>query len=248
MQTMRRILVALVLSSALAGPLAAGPWEDGAEAYARQDYATALRLWRPLAEAGHYTAQAFLGEIYENGKGVPLDYAEALKWYRKAADLGDSNAQVSLGRLYQQGKGIRRDDSEALSWYRKAASRENPRAHFYLGNMYHRGEGVRQDYVEAFRWYRKGADGGNAAALYSLGLMYDRGEGVPQNYVQAHMWYNLAAARFTATEADGRALAVNGRDTVAGKMTPAQIAEAQKLASEWKPWFESWFEWMPRKP
>jgi uncharacterized protein len=32
-----------------------------------------------------------------------------------------------------------------------------------------------------------------------------------------------------------RKLAVNGRDMVAAKMTPAQIAEAQKLAREWKP-------------
>ena len=29
--------------------------------------------------------------------------------------------------------------------------------------------------------------------------------------------------------------AVKGRDEVAAKMTPAQIAEAQRLASEWTP-------------
>ncbi len=28
---------------------------------------------------------------------------------------------------------------------------------------------------------------------------------------------------------------INSRDYVAAKMTPAQIAEAQKMASEWKP-------------
>ncbi len=35
--------------------------------------------------------------------------------------------------------------------------------------------------------------------------------------------------------ADVRDRAVRGRDMVAATMTPAQIAEAQRLASEWKP-------------
>jgi len=51
---------------------------------------------------------------------------------------------------------------------------------------------------------------------------------VPQDYAQAHKWFNLAAA-------SGDADAVSNRDRVAAKMTPAQIAEAQRLASEWKP-------------
>jgi TPR repeat protein len=65
--------------------------------------------------------------------------------------------------------------------------------------------------------------------------MYDKGQGVPQDYVQAHMWYNLAASRFSASEAEGRNSAVEFRDLTAALMTPAQIAEAQKLAREWKP-------------
>jgi uncharacterized protein len=42
------------------------------------------------------------------------------------------------------------------------------------------------------------------------------------------MWFNLAAAR-------GIKEAMTNRDKVAKHMTPAQIAEAQKLAREWKP-------------
>ena len=42
------------------------------------------------------------------------------------------------------------------------------------------------------------------------------------------MWFNLVAAK-------GDAAAVKNRDLIAKKMTPAQIAEAQKLAREWKP-------------
>ncbi len=54
------------------------------------------------------------------------------------------------------------------------------------------------------------------------------GLGVTQDYVRAHKWFNIAAAR-------GYADAAKSRDMVAKLMTPAQIAEAQRLAREWKP-------------
>jgi TPR repeat protein len=65
--------------------------------------------------------------------------------------------------------------------------------------------------------------------------MYFNGQGVPQDYILAHMWYNLAASRFSADEKDKRDQAIEGRGRVAKLMTPAQIAEAQHLASEWRP-------------
>jgi len=72
-------------------------------------------------------------------------------------------------------------------------------------------------------------------AQYNLGVMYKNGPGLPQDYVQAHMWFNLAASQFPAWEKDKRGDAVKARDYLASKMTPAQIAEAQKLAREWEP-------------
>jgi TPR repeat protein len=61
--------------------------------------------------------------------------------------------------------------------------------------------------------------------------MYQHGQGVPQDYVSAHMWSNLAASR--GMDTDTRDLAAENRYILAVKMTPAQIAEAQRLASEW---------------
>ncbi len=63
--------------------------------------------------------------------------------------------------------------------------------------------------------------------------MYGKGLGVPQDYVQAHMWSNLAASGYIPGKT--RDQSVKDRDIVAEKMTPAQIAEAEKLAREWKP-------------
>ena len=72
-------------------------------------------------------------------------------------------------------------------------------------------------------------------AQNNLGMMYARGQGVPLDYVQAHKWFGLASSRYDESEKQSRESAVRNRDMVAAKMTPAQIAEAQKLAREWKP-------------
>ena len=102
-----------------------------------------------------------------------------------------------------------------------------------LGIMYREGHGVLQDHVEAAKWFRLAAEQGFAGAQASLGVTYLEGLGLPQDDVQALMWFNLAASRFPPGEDHDRA--VQDRDTVAKRMTPAQITEAQKLAREWRP-------------
>ena len=149
------VVLALVLTSHM--PVFAGPAEDAAAAWNKQDYATAARLYRSLAEQGNASAQHFLGKMYQNGEGVPRDTVQAAKWFRLAADQGHTGAQ------------------------------------FYLGGMYATGEGVPRDYVQAYKWFAicsKSAEGAFAEA---------------------------------------------SRNDVAAKMTPQQIAAAQRLASEWKP-------------
>ena len=74
-----------VVVLAIAAPVAAGPWEDGIVAYNQGDYATAVRLWRPLAEQGDASAQLNLGAMYSNGQGIPQDYIRAHKWYNLSA-------------------------------------------------------------------------------------------------------------------------------------------------------------------
>jgi hypothetical protein len=110
----------------------------------------------------------------------------------------------------------------------------------YLGIMLESGKGVPRDYAEAVKWWRKEAEQGYADAMYYLGGMYNEGKGVPQDYVEAHKWYNLAAAAtFSRHETIHGTLfahdAAAWRDLLARKMTAEQIAEAQRLAREWKP-------------
>jgi hypothetical protein len=153
---------------------------------------------------------------------------DTLDTWRARAEQGDARAQFNLGLMYDTGEGVPQDDAEAVRWYRRAADQGHADAQFNLGFMYINGRGVPQDDAKAFRWYRLAADQGDATAQYNLGLMYANGQGVPQDYVAAHMWLNLAAAQ-------GNANASESRDIVANRMTPEQIAEAQRLAREWTP-------------
>ncbi len=120
------------------------------------------------------------------------------------------------------------DDAEAVRLFRKNADQGDTDAQYNLGFMYGEGQGVAVDHAEAAKWYRKAADQGHANAQFNLGGMYVNGQGVRLDYIQAHMWWTLAASQ-------GVEFATKWRDTVVGYMSPEQIAEAEKLAREWKP-------------
>src|SRR5262245_60877855 len=126
--TLRHAIAAIILVLCLAAPVAAGPREDADAAYDRGDYATALRLWRPLANQGDADAQFSLGLMYLNGQGVPQNYAEALKWFRLAAEQGRADAQNNFGVMYHNGLGVPQNYAEAAKWYRLAADQGYARA------------------------------------------------------------------------------------------------------------------------
>ena len=128
------------------------------------------------------------------------------------------------------------DTSEASDYIaelRSKAEQGDADAQFNLGFMYFLGEAIPLDYKEAFRWYRASAVQGNSSAQGSLGAMYRAGLGLPQDYILAHMWYNLAVANSELDQE--RNIWAKNRDATAKKMTSEQLAEAQRLAREWKP-------------
>ena len=94
---------------------------------------------------------------------------------------------------------------------------------------------VRGDYNTALRLWRPLAEQGDAKAQFNLGVMYVRGAGVRRDRVVAHKWLNLAANRYPASEENWRNKTSTLREAIAALMTPAQIAEAQRMAREWKP-------------
>jgi TPR repeat protein len=61
-----------------------------------------------------------------------------------------------------------------------------------------------------------------------LGVAYANGKGVARDHIRAYKWLSLAAS-----QGDEHALVI--RNWVATRMTPGQIAGAQRLAREWTP-------------
>jgi hypothetical protein len=79
-------------------------WFEGRDAHERGDYRAAVNEFRPIAEKGNVWAQIYLGEMYEDGKGVPQDYQQAKTWYQKAAEQGDPSARRRLAWLHNNHK------------------------------------------------------------------------------------------------------------------------------------------------
>ena len=129
---------------------------------------------------------------------------------------------------------LRGDYAGASRFLRPLADQGDARAQYGLGNLYANGRGGLQDYAEAARWYRMAAEQGNPGSQDALGSLYEMGLGVPQDYVLAYMWWNLAGAQAGLPRIVSQGVR-ESRDRVAAKMTPDQIAEAQRLAREWKP-------------
>ena len=155
-------------------------------------------------------------------------FEESTRELRKLAQGGDATAQNELGLLYYEGKGVPQNHKKAKEWFDKAVKHGHTGAQVNLGTLYLRGEGAPQSSQMALFWFSRAAGEEDALALAKLGLMYAQGRGVLQDFIQAHMWYNLSAARGEARSADAR-------DALAKQMTPVQIAEAQRLAREWRP-------------
>jgi TPR repeat protein len=87
-------------------------------AYVHNNYGTAIRLMKPLAEKGQAPAQFILAGAYQTIQ----NYTEAVKWYRRAADQGYGDAQNSLGKLYLAGVGVKQDYKQAYMWLTIAAA------------------------------------------------------------------------------------------------------------------------------
>lgn len=129
--------------------------------------------------------------------------------------------------MYRKGEGVAEDLAKASEWIQKAAEQGYAEAQFELGVRYYNGEGVPKDLVKAIEWFQKAAKQGYAEAQFNLGWMHSNGEGVPRDSILGYAWFNLAASR-------GLELAVKNRGNVERRMTPAEITEAQRLASAWQ--------------
>ncbi len=193
-ESVRERIVEVLRKAKKKEPVPVGVDENPAAAN-DQDHAATARALLASANQGDATAQYKLGQMYANGRGVPIDAKESIRWYRLAADQGHAKAQHALGVAYNTGSGVSQDDREAAKWYRLAADQGLAWSQFNLGVVYGRGQGVAQDYAESIKWYRLAADQNFAQAQYAMGVMYATGRGVAQSVKSAVPWFRLAAVQ-----------------------------------------------------
>lgn len=181
-------------------------FEAGKQAYLDKNYAQAMELLRPLAEAGHAGALVSLGVMYDLGQGVEKNPLEAVKWFEKAALAGNAFVQHDLGVRYFKGDGVAQDPSKAAKWWTMAAESGIAESQYNLGLLCAHGLTLDHNPALAAQWYEKAARQGHAHAQYNLAVLYVNGQGVSRDGAKAlalfrqaaesgvpHAQYNLAA-------------------------------------------------------
>ena len=163
---MRKIVLAALLL-AIAPAAEAQSVKAGVEAWQRAEYESAVKIWRPLAEAGDADAAFNLGQAYRLGRGVPISLAAAQTWLERAARKGHLDAQTTLGLLLFNGG----NRISGLRWLRTAAEEGEPRALLIYGTALFNGDGVVRDPVRAYAFVSRAAAQGLAPAQTTLAEM-----------------------------------------------------------------------------
>jgi cell division septation protein DedD len=159
-----KYLVAAALVAFASAPLSAQSVKAGIEAWQRADYAAAVAIWRPLAEAGDADAQFNLGQAYRLGRGAPINLAAAKTWFERAASSGHVDAETTLGLLlFQNG-----EQAQGIKWLKQAAEQGEPRALLVYGTAMYNGDGVTQDRVLGYAYVSRAAAQGLAPAKDTL--------------------------------------------------------------------------------
>jgi len=129
----------------------------------------------------------------------------------------------------------RKDMATAARLWKIWADKGNAEARTLRGAMYWSGEGVPRDHTEAARLYLLAANQGYARAQNDIGFMLGFEGPPPHDDVEAYKWLTLAIERYTAKNQDRLDQARKDKATLAARMTPAQIAEAERRVKAWKP-------------
>jgi cell division septation protein DedD len=139
----------------------------GIDAWQHADYAKAVAIWRPLAEAGDADAAFNLGQAYRLGRGVPLNLGTAQTWLQRAAEKDHLDAQTTLGLLLF-GNG---NQAEGARWLKQAAEKSDARAMLIFGTALFNGDGVTQDQVLGYAYVSRAAAQGLEPAKSTLEQM-----------------------------------------------------------------------------
>ncbi|MBT3699981.1 MAG: tetratricopeptide repeat protein [Alphaproteobacteria bacterium] len=168
-------------------------YREGIAAYNKSDFATAWRLFLPIARQGDVDAQINIGILYLQGWHVQKNYDAARKWFLKAAEQGNATAQQNMGFLYFRGLGVKQSRATAAKWYRRAADQGDMMSQYNMGVILRDGGGQKRNMAEAVKWFTLSAKQSHVAATFNLGVMYRDGKGVKRDLAKAKDMFRAVA-------------------------------------------------------
>ncbi|MGB1237839.1 MAG: tetratricopeptide repeat protein [Pseudomonadales bacterium] len=255
----------LLSVAALAGCLIFNPANANTLAQAKADvqaenYSSALKILTPLAKSGNADASNLLGQMYQNGWGVPASIGTAKSYYKKGArsghidsvnslraldDIeyrkelvkvkekaatGNATAQNRYGEMLEYGFGVKRDPRAAFEQYQLAAAQNFVAAQHNVGRSYNFGTGINQDFAEAEKWYRIAAQKGYTQSMFYLGTLYATAHGQDESTDQDITAY--AWMSNAAALGDSTAKTIENRLLM--KLEESQMGEAKALSEDFK--------------
>lgn len=153
-----RILLTAVLGIMLFSSTAFAGLAEGRAAYKAEDWFTAIKNLRPLAEEGNDEALVLLGNMYNDGKGVEQNHELAFAHYKQALAAGNDNAMLAIATMYAEGIGTEKNFPTAYNWFEQSAKAGNPAAQFMLASLQLKGHpelpDMKPDIVKSYGWYR----------------------------------------------------------------------------------------------
>lgn len=195
-----------------------------------QDLSESVNWYKKASEAKDSSAAKIqVAKRYLAPISLIHDVKQAYVWMESAANDGNSEAQYLLGDMYLQGRGVEKSELEAITWYGKAAEQNVAYAQYSLGVMYYNGQGTTQNLQEAYKWLENAGLQGHSEAQYLLGRMYEQGFGVEKSLPKAYAWWKLISKDNIVADNFEQKLG-----NLISSMVPAQRAEAEKLANEYK--------------
>lgn len=193
MQTVKHFIVALLM----AGTCLAAYGEtvqDALKLYKTGNYASALKMLRPLVDQRDPTATYIFGVLHLKGQGVPKDFAKAIELIRISAEAGYVRAQHDMGLLYGRGEyGVGKDSLTAITWYKKAAAQNESESMYNIGVILLNGDGVPTNRSEACRWFLMSAEAGNTHGQSATADCFKWKDGLGVFPDRAQFWKSKAA-------------------------------------------------------
>ena len=131
-----------------------------------------VKILEKLAKNGSVLSMIYLGDVYANGRGVPIDIDRGLKWYERASERGSIEATHRLARWNWSYDDYDKTMQLLLINSRKGFSP----AMYLLGLMYLSDKHTKSDVLLAIKYWKSAEEQGHLLAKRRLSILLRNGE------------------------------------------------------------------------